>query len=526
MKRLLFTLHRWLGIGLGLFMLLWFASGLAMLYAGPSMLPAGERLAHAGELHADPGWLSLGEAWTASAGERAAEPHADHRHSHGKPSQRPAGEAGIAEARLVSQAGEPVWLVEDDHDARFALSARDGRLLRADAERAVAIAQAWAGGPVRLIDTVATDRGTRMMTFDPYRPFHRIALMDAAGTELHVSARTGEVVRTTTSVDRALTVAGGWLHFFRPLDELGLATARKDVLTWTALAGCVAALTGIVVGLLRVRPGWFGKARYSGRRVHPYRAAWPRWHFWLGLTGGLFALAWIASGFLANNPWQLFSKAQASGEELRAYRDGAPPAALMAVRPGEWLATAPAVELSLHHVGNEAAVVAHTRDGARHRLGQAGGFDAATLAAAARRVVPGAAVVSTRQLTDYDSYYYPRRHQGAIERPLPVLEVELDDAAATRLYLDPADGELVARLDRSRRVYRWVFHALHSWDFRWLRTTPAWDLWMLGGSLAGLALSITSLVIAWRRLARSLPKPRHAPAGAIQLHEVKEGCAS
>jgi hypothetical protein len=40
MKRLLFTLHRWLGIGLGLVMLLWFASGLAMLYAGPSMLPA------------------------------------------------------------------------------------------------------------------------------------------------------------------------------------------------------------------------------------------------------------------------------------------------------------------------------------------------------------------------------------------------------------------------------------------------------------------------------------------------------
>jgi uncharacterized iron-regulated membrane protein len=531
MKRLLFTAHRWLGIALGLFMLLWFASGLAMLYAGPSMLPAEERLAHADALHAEPGWLSLGEAWTASAAQRAAAGHAGHAHhamaekSGGHASRRPAGEAGIGEARLVSQASEPVWLVDDERGVRYALSALDGGLRQTGPERAVAIARAWSGGDTRFVETFDSDRGTRMSHFDLYRPFHRIALDDAAGTELLVSARTGEVVRAATATDRALRLAGGWLHFFRPLDDLGLSASRKDVLTWTALAGVVAALTGLVVGWLRLRPG---ARRYSGGRVHPYRAAWARWHFWLGLSGGLFALGWLASGFLANNPWALFSRAQASGEELRAYRDGAPPTALLAVRPARLLAAAPTqvVELSLHHVGGNAVVISHSRDGARHALGSAAGFAETTLVEAAHRVVPGAAVRTQRWLHDYDAYYYPSRRQGAAERPLPVLEVELDDAAATRVYIDPADGALVARLDRSRRVYRWLFNALHNWDFPGLRLRPVWDVWMVGWSLAGLALSLTSLVIAWRRLTRKQSQPRQAPRGAINLHEIEEGCAS
>src|SRR5690606_37549044 len=45
MKRYLYLWHRWLGIGLGTFMALWFLSGLVMLYVGYPKLTPREHLA-------------------------------------------------------------------------------------------------------------------------------------------------------------------------------------------------------------------------------------------------------------------------------------------------------------------------------------------------------------------------------------------------------------------------------------------------------------------------------------------------
>jgi CHASE2 domain-containing sensor protein len=47
-----------------------------------------------------------------------------------------------------------------------------------------------------------------------------------------------------------------------------------------------------------------------------------------------------------------------------------------------------------------------------------------------------------------------------------------------------------------------LFDGLHNWDLGWLDRRPIWDIWMVLGSLAGLALSLTSVVIGWRRLRR------------------------
>lgn len=56
---------------------------------------------------------------------------------------------------------------------------------------------------------------------------------------------------------------------------------------------------------------------------------------------------------------------------------------------------------------------------------------------------------------------------------------QLADEAGTRFYLDPQDGSLLAKLDRSRRVFRWLYSGLHHWDFGWLYHRPIWDAWML-----------------------------------------------
>ncbi|MGV8195858.1 PepSY domain-containing protein, partial [Pseudomonas aeruginosa] len=50
MKRYLYLWHRWLGIGCCLLMVLWFVSGMVMLYVGYPKLTPLERLAHLPEL--------------------------------------------------------------------------------------------------------------------------------------------------------------------------------------------------------------------------------------------------------------------------------------------------------------------------------------------------------------------------------------------------------------------------------------------------------------------------------------------
>lgn len=87
---------------------------------------------------------------------------------------------------------------------RHAISARSGaRVTAIDVARAEAIARAFSGQPgARHVGIVERDQWTVLATLDRQRPFHRIALDDEAGTELYVSARSGEVVRDSTQRER------------------------------------------------------------------------------------------------------------------------------------------------------------------------------------------------------------------------------------------------------------------------------------------------------------------------------------
>ena len=64
-------------------------------------------------------------------------------------------------------------------------------------------------------------------------------------------------------------------------------------------------------------------------------------------------------------------------------------------------------------------------------------------------------------MSEEDAYYFSRREPAA----LPVYRILLNEAEATRYYLDPTTGRLLQRTDASRRWNRWLFDALHRFDF-------------------------------------------------------------
>jgi uncharacterized iron-regulated membrane protein len=512
MKRLLFLTHRWVGIVAALLMVLWFSSGLVIVLSGTVPQSRTGQLAHTATLNPEPGWLALGEAWQRSAEARAG-------------SYDKVPEAAIADARLLRVAGEPQWLVEDAAGRRFAVSAVSGELRRFGPDQALRIAREWldadrpeARPEIAYLETL--DAVSSLRNYPELKPFHRIAVADGAGTELLISARSGEVLQAATGFRRSLYLAGNWVHLFRPLDAVGLGDYRRNALIWAGFIATVGALTGIIVGWLRWRPGWFGKPTYAKGYTQPYqRSFFLRWHFWSGLVGGIFILLWAFSGFLTGNPGEIFSPAAPSREELARYQGAELPAVARDWRPetlpgptDAGAAYAGIVELDWRRLGDQAVLLAYTRDGSRLPqtiAGAATHFDETALLAAVRRLAGDVEPASWRVQEDYDSYYYPNHYQDRLDKPLPVLAVELGDAGRTRLYLDPQDGRLLARQDSSRRAYRWLVLALHHWDFGWIDLRPIWDGWILTWVSFGLVLSTTSVVIGWRHLRRKF--------GATQL---------
>jgi len=514
MKRWLYLTHRWLGIALAAVMALWFLSGLVMLYVGYPRLSPEEQLAGLPPLPAEGCCVPLAGALAAA----------------GLPDRA----APSTPWRLTSVAGRPRYVFGPGGGAKGAAARQPARAVDAlsgqpvgpvDAAAALAAAAHFAGGvPARLIDRVDEDGWTHSRALDGHRPLWRVAVDDAEGRWLYVSSRSGEVVRDATRTERGWGWLGAWLHWLYPLRGGVLDAWWTDTVIALSLAGSVLAAVGLLLGIWRWR--WRRPYRSGRRTPYPDRAG--RWHHRLGLAGGLLCLGWVLSGLLSMNPWRVFDSGAPAPDRL-AYAGG-PLRADDALDAGTALrrlqaAGVPARQLVWQRVGGVPQLLAQAPGGPWVLAAgdpAPGAVPAARWQAAAERLLPGARIVARERLDAYDAHYYaraPHTMGGQRERPLPAWRLHFDDAAATTVVIDPRTGAIVQVQDRHKRLERWAFAFLHSYDLPpLLALRPAWDAWMLGFGLAGLALCATACVTGWRRLrrvaARTTTSPQaHRPAG-------------
>jgi hypothetical protein len=480
--RWLLLAHRWIGIASCLLFAVWFASGAVMMYVRFPELTTAERARGLEPLRLD-------RVKTTPAQVLREDPR---------------------ELRLVMTLGRPAWQWRGWDNRCGTAYADDGQPLHAvDASQALQAARTWAQGHAlaarpRHLGLIDHDQWTVPQGLDPWRPLHRVALRDAARTELYVSARTGEVVRDTTRHERLWNWLGAVPHwiYFTPIRHR--PPLWHVVVVWVAGVAMVSAASGLVLGWARLR---IRRPYKTGRS--PYRGV-AAWHHWLGLGAGLLLSTWILSGWLSMNPNGWFDTPGLTRAGLQGWRGST----LSSATLPETIAPPGAVvkEVQWRAVGGR-HVISWLDDEGRSRATTL--LPAPVLQAAARRLLPGAAPAGQDLLAEDDRYYYSHHAQ----RPLPVLRLRYADAAQTWVHVDPASGEIVNVTDATDRANRWWFNALHSLDFPWLiRFRPAWDLVVLGSLAAGLALSITAIVAGWRRLRREArrlrPRPRGAPARA------------
>lgn len=467
--RWLILLHRYLGIAIGWLLVAWCLSGVVMMYVAYPEVSFEEHVDTLPE-------LDLGTCCALDV-ELSAETELE----------RFAVEmlGTVAVARL-----------EDSYGRQLTLDIASGRSVDyVDDRQAQAAAEAL-GPPDTtpvLVETLDSDQWTVTANFNRDRPLYRFELGDDAGTEWYLSSSTGQLVQATTARERFWNWLGAVVHWLYPAVLRAHGPLWSQVVIWTSLLGAFLTGFGLFIGIKQLR-------RRRNGRWSPYRGL-ALWHHWLGVVFGALALTWVSSGLLSMNPWGLLESGSARDEveRLRAERYTVGDAA-------RWLEAIDAATLPPGTKRLESApfrgkpfLIAYDGQGHATRLAADTATPAplstAELAAAARALV--AEPVSAELLHAEDSYYFSHH----VLRPLPVYRVVAADA--TRYYLDPVSGRLIAKFDQARRNYRWLFEAAHRLDFHAVtRQRPVWDVLMIVLLTGVTAVCATGTYLGFRYLRR------------------------
>jgi hypothetical protein len=471
MIRWLLLLHRYLGIAVGLLMVMWCLSGVVMMYVSYPALPEASRIKQLAPI-----------AWDDCCN---------------VPETLRTDRGPLAGAQIEMLAGRPALYLEDQTHPIDLLS---GSFVSGiSAPQAAEIAKTYLGTAAsnaepRLLGLIDHDQWTVSGEFRRHRPLYLFALGDAAGTQLYVSSVSGRAVQITTSHERFWNWLGAVPHwlYFSELRRNGWLWSQ--VVIYTSLLGCFLAAIGIYLGvrqaLMQPRGRW---SPYSGFNL---------WHHMAGLIFGIFALTWVASGLLSMNPWGWLEGRGADAESAKIHGRTLSTADLGEALQRITEARPAAVALTAAPLNDRLFFIAHTSSGAPSRLDAAGspaplnGADLSLLARASGDIAQG---TGPELLQHEDDFYFSHHERVAF----PVYR--LIAATGTRYYFDSVSGMLVAKQDSQARAYRWLHQGLHRLDFApALRSRPQWDALMLFLMAGVTVVCVTGAYLGYRRLIRNV----------------------
>jgi hypothetical protein len=507
LRKYAMLIHRWMGVAFCVLFLVWFLSGIVMMYWGFPEIGAAERLARAEAIDA---------ARIQSI--QVSPEEAYQRLELSGPPER---------VRINLLDGRPVYRFHYGADQLAAYADTGEPVSEIEQEQALRIASTWTGQPASAAELQRVLEEADQWTLSGYaalRPLYKYRWPD--GEEAYVSQLTGEVVQHTTRESRFWAYLGAiphWLYF---------APLRKnqplwyDIVVWSSGIGTVMTIFGIVVGVWLYSPSrrrfrfrgsmvgtnegpgglWGAVVSPQGRSSIPYTGQ-KRWHTMLGLIFGLFACTWTFSGMLSMGPFDWLGgrgsvdlSEALRGTEWRPepFSVNHPREALARIEPAFTVK-----EVGLVFFAGEPMYLASEAPQRswivpRHGTPQAAFSRERIVEVLAQAAAPHS-LSEVRVVHKYESYYIDRDNG----LPLPALFVRLDDPENSIYYVDLRTGRVAQSYGRGGRWNRWLYHGLHSFDLPWLyHYRPVWDVAVLFLMIGGTGLCVTSVVIAWRRLRR------------------------
>ena len=472
-KKTAILCHRWMGVAFCLLFAWWFISGIFMMYWDYPSVSDADRLERAPSLNASQVKISPEEAYAKV-----------------KSDQPPRS------IRLASLDGRPAYHFRIGRGQAIIYADTGEQQDVFPSEMNLRTAAAWIGqaaNAAKVEEVTEPDQWTLEGGLRNLRPVWKYSW--ASGEQVYVSANSGEVVQFTTRSSRLFAHLGPIPHwlYYTPLRKNGPLWSK--VVIWLSGIATVAALMGLIVGLMMYSPSRRTSIPYKGQK---------RLHHILGLFFGILACTWAFSGMLSMEPFPLDSGGPNGPGVANALRGKRPPLSQYSEKPPrealEQLGPAFQVkELEFTSFAGEPIYVATAGRGETRVIPLHGepieSFDRERILG----VLTG--VAEARLLTRYDAYYLDRHG----DRPLPVLLVKLDDEAHSRYYVDPKTARVVGSYRSSTEswVDRWLYHGLHSINFPWLYNyRPAWDVVVLTLMLGGTSLCVTSVIIGFQLVRR------------------------
>ena len=274
MRKLVIQIHRYLGIGLALVFVLWFASGFAIIYTGGMpTLTEHERLTRLPNLDLES--ISIAPFQAQQLVRASSVP------------------------KLTTVMGRSAYQFSESNGG--IVFADDGSILSSSMISSRQIISDFTGAEDNAIERIGRIEEIDQWTISlrGELPLEKFRVVDDARTEVYVSPRWGQVILVTTSMDRFLAWIGAIPHWFYFVDLRRHTALWSDVVIWLSSLGSILALLGIVLIFTQLR----STTPFSFSKAIPYNGIL-RWHYITGLCFGLVTLTWVFSGLLSMDPYE------------------------------------------------------------------------------------------------------------------------------------------------------------------------------------------------------------------------------
>lgn len=363
----------------------------------------------------------------------------------------------------------------------------------------------WCSAPIGKIDTLwKVDQWIPFERWKKEMPIYRYHFNDPEKHQLYMTSKDGRVIQFTDKQERLWAWFGAiphWVYFTLLRQH---QTAWTKFVIWSGSIGCVMCLFGFFVAL----QVWW-KQRRKGILHNPYKKRWYRWHFASGLIFGLFAITFAFSGVMSMTDlpqWLKKQKPQEDGHQkvrMSGRRGMAGGKALpaktylldyrkvisgygqvKAISFESWK-TNPYYKVTCN--GTVKYVDASDTSGVREFS-----LTRQMVEADAVQRLPENTGYSLELIDEYDEDYFARKKERA---PLPVYRVIADDYMNTRLYYNPNTLQ-IKQVNDDTRTRSFLYGGLHRLDIKFLTDRPVlWHIVMLFLLAGGSFLSFTGLVL-------------------------------
>ena len=478
---LMFSLHRVLGTIISLLFLMWFVSGLVLLYHNfPNVTK--QQIYENMSLLPDslPSLDNISKRINIS-------------------------DTDIQSVSISEQKRQTIYTIQTK-DSTYLLCADSAKEITPINDQLIlATAQHWVNTPILKIDTLLERDIWIMYTrYEKELPIYKFYFDDTEKHQLYISSQTAEVQQFTTETERFWAWVGSIPHkFYIPI-------LRKHTDAWTTaltVSGFIAmivAMSGMYLGIMVT----YRRYRKNKKLTSPYKKPWYSWHHVAGLFFGLFMITFAFSGAMALQKipqWIIkthgdyrISDKKLKGKQPKIKNYKLDYRLLKSkysnIKAIEWTYFR---DIPIYNIidGNKEISIDASSDSIKELY-----IPTSEVEKAIKSVHGENIKYNISLIYEYDEYYLSRNKN----LPLPVYKVMIDNEDHSRYYINPTNGNF-SYLNKSRIAKKWVFSGLHYLNIKYLVERPIlWTvlIWLL--CIGGTIVSGTGVYLSVRYIVRKI----------------------